>query len=98
MRCHLFCFILRWFDVTSQTPSRPILKMLRDARHDDKDEEREKKMTTGLLVFTFQASSHFFTRPLRPEFADFLNQMLVLDPQHRLSAGDALKHAFLNDS
>jgi serine/threonine protein kinase len=35
---------------------------------------------------------------LQPEFADFLNQMLVLDPQHRLSAADALKHAFLNDS
>jgi hypothetical protein len=29
---------------------------------------------------------------------DILNQALVLDPQHRMSAGDALKHAFLNDS
>ena len=48
----------------------------------------------GLHVFVF---SHVLPRPL-PEFADFLNQALVLDPQHRMSAGDALKHAFFNDS
>ena len=40
------------------------------------------------------SKSHY----LAAEFADFLNQALVLDPQHRLSAGDALKHPFLNDS
>jgi serine/threonine protein kinase len=82
-----------------QAPSRPILKMLRDARHDDKDEEKEKKMATGsyfcIAIFIVFAN---VVVPLRPEFADFLNQMLVLDPQHRLSAGDALKHAFLCDS
>jgi hypothetical protein len=33
--------------VDLQAPSRPILKMLRDARHDDKDEEKEKKMASG---------------------------------------------------
>lgn len=76
--------------------------MLRDARHDDKDEEKEKKMATGSYFLSthphFISFSDVVPFPLQPEFADFLNQMLVLDPQHRLSAGDALKHAFLNDS
>ncbi len=84
-----------------QTPSRPILKMLRDARHGDKDEEKEKKMAAGALFScSTSASCHFLTLPpVSPhaEFADFLNLALVLDPQHRLSAGDALKHPFLNE-
>jgi serine/threonine protein kinase len=65
-----------------------------------KTRRKKKRWQQVLLLFlpSFDSLSHGPALPMRSEFADFLNQMLVLDPQHRLSAGDALKHAFLNDS
>ena len=45
--------------------------MLRDARHDDKDEEKEKKMATGAASCAIAACLHHLT-PVPPLFLQSL--------------------------